>query len=82
MHRISRPAGLPRGLRAAIAEDVNYAMHAVPVEPGEYTCVLSPTVAGVFAHESFGHKSESDFMLGSRRCAGSGSWASRSAGRA
>lgn len=25
----------------------------------------SPTVAGVFAHESFGHKSESDFMLGS-----------------
>lgn len=40
-------------------------MHAVPVEPGEYTCVLSPTVAGVFAHESFGHKSESDFMLGS-----------------
>ena len=35
------------------------------VEPGEYTCVLSPTVAGVFAHESFGHKSESDFMLGS-----------------
>lgn len=44
---------------------MNYAMHAVPVEPGEYTCVLSPTVAGVFAHESFGHKSESDFMLGS-----------------
>ena len=35
------------------------------MEPGEYTCVLSPTVAGVFAHESFGHKSESDFMLGS-----------------
>lgn len=57
--------GCQEGLRAAIAEDVNYAMHAVPVEPGEYTCVLSPTVAGVFAHESFGHKSESDFMLGS-----------------
>lgn len=57
--------GCQEGLRAAIEEDVNYAMHAVPVEPGEYTCVLSPTVAGVFAHESFGHKSESDFMLGS-----------------
>ena len=26
--------------------------------------MLSPTVAGVFAHESFGHKSEADFMLG------------------
>ena len=35
------------------------------MEPGTYTCVLSPQVAGVFAHESFGHKSESDFMLGS-----------------
>jgi TldD protein len=26
--------------------------------------VLSPLVAGVFAHESFGHKSEADFMVG------------------
>lgn len=36
---------------------------AVPVEPGEYTCVLAPTVTSVFTHESFGHKSEADFML-------------------
>lgn len=35
-----------------------------PVKPGKYTVILSPTVAGVFAHESFGHKSEADFMLG------------------
>ena len=35
MHRISRACrGCQEGLRAAIAEDVNYAMHAVPVEPG------------------------------------------------
>lgn len=26
--------------------------------------VLSPMAAGIFAHESFGHKSEADFMLG------------------
>ena len=52
-------------LRKEIAEDLEYAKTAVPVEPGNYTCVLSPKVAGVFAHESFGHKSESDFMLGS-----------------
>lgn len=26
--------------------------------------LLSPAAAGVFAHESFGHKSEADFMLG------------------
>ena len=51
--------------RKEIAEDLNYAKTAVPVEPGVYTCVLAPQVAGVFAHESFGHKSESDFMLGS-----------------
>lgn len=35
-----------------------------PVKPGKYTVVLSPAAAGVFAHESFGHKSESDFMVG------------------
>jgi TldD protein len=37
---------------------------AVAVEPGVATVILSPEVAGVFAHESFGHKSEADFMLG------------------
>ncbi len=52
-------------LREGIAADLDYALHAVPVEPGSYTCVLAPVVAGVFAHESFGHKSEADFMLGS-----------------
>ncbi len=48
----------------AVSRDVDYALNAVPVVPGDYTCILSPAVAGVFAHESFGHKSESDFMLG------------------
>lgn len=42
----------------------DYAKNAVPVVPGTYPVILSPIVAGVFAHESFGHKSESDFMLG------------------
>jgi len=35
-----------------------------PVEPGKYTVILSPFAAGIFAHESFGHKSEADFMVG------------------
>ncbi|MFW5799680.1 MAG: TldD/PmbA family protein [Spirochaetota bacterium] len=35
-----------------------------PVKPGKYTVIFSPVVAGVFAHESFGHKSEADFMIG------------------
>ncbi len=39
-------------------------LHAPTVKAGEFPVILSPMVAGVFAHESFGHKSEADFMLG------------------
>lgn len=52
-------------LAEQVARNLDYAKNAVPVVPGTYTCVLSPVVAGVFAHESFGHKSEADLMLGS-----------------
>ena len=38
---------------------------AQPVEAGVYTVIFSPLVAGVFAHEIFGHNSEADLMLGS-----------------
>ena len=38
--------------------------NAEPVVPGPATVILSPEAAGIFAHESFGHKSEADFMLG------------------
>lgn len=51
-------------VRKSIISDIEYAQKAIPVIPGVYTCVLSPITAGVFAHESFGHKSESDFMIG------------------
>ena len=39
-------------------------LYAKPVTAGEYPVILSPVTAGVFAHESFGHKSEADFMIG------------------
>ena len=39
-------------------------LNSVPVEPGKYSVIFAPEVAGVFVHECFGHKSESDFMLG------------------
>ncbi len=39
-------------------------INAPTVEPGKYTVILSEIAAGIFAHESFGHKSEADFMLG------------------
>ena len=56
--------GHEKELEELIREDLDYTENAVPVEPGEYTCIFSPAVTGVFAHESFGHKSEADFMVG------------------
>lgn len=47
-----------------IAECENYLNNAKPVVAGSYPVILAPIATGVFAHESFGHKSESDFMLG------------------
>lgn len=55
---------LQEELKSEINRDLQYCRHAVAVKPGIYTCVLAPVVTGVFAHESFGHKSESDFMIG------------------
>ncbi len=55
--------GLEEKIRAEIAEQAEFMRNSVPVEAGNYPVVLSPEAAGVFAHESFGHKSESDFML-------------------
>lgn len=48
---------------AALREQAVFMRTSVPVTPGKYPVVLAPEAAGVFAHESFGHKSESDFML-------------------
>lgn len=50
-------------LTAAIAESEKF-LAAPAVDPGKYQVLLDPEVAGVFTHESFGHKSEADFILG------------------
>ncbi|MCL2065526.1 MAG: TldD/PmbA family protein [Candidatus Cloacimonetes bacterium] len=39
-------------------------INAPTIKPGKYVTVLSPQATGIFAHESFGHKSEADFMIG------------------
>jgi TldD protein len=39
-------------------------LQAKTIQTGSYPVVMDPEVVGVFAHESFGHKSEADFMLG------------------
>lgn len=61
--RLDELKNLEPTIRAAIAEQTSFMRNSVPVTPGKYPVVLSPEAAGVFAHESFGHKSESDFML-------------------
>jgi TldD protein len=37
-------------------------LDAPPVQGGIYTVILNPKLAGVFAHEAFGHLSEADFI--------------------
>ncbi|HHT68717.1 MAG TPA: TldD/PmbA family protein [Firmicutes bacterium] len=47
-----------------ISKNVAFVRDAEKVVPGEYPVLLSPEATGIFTHESFGHKSESDFMVG------------------
>lgn len=47
-----------------IDKSIDFVKNAIPVVPGIYTVLMSPLTTGVFTHESFGHKSESDFMVG------------------
>ncbi|NLX62225.1 MAG: TldD/PmbA family protein [Tissierellia bacterium] len=51
-------------LEERLDRDIRYVKEAKPVKPGKYTVIFAPAVTGVFAHESFGHKSEADFMIG------------------
>ena len=57
-------AGLEEEIGKSFARSIDFLKNSVDVKPGKYTVVLSPRAAGVFAHESFGHKSEADFMIG------------------
>ena len=61
--RFDEAKGHEDEIRASIEEQVSFMRDSVPVEPGKYPVVLSPEAAGVFAHESFGHKSEADLMI-------------------
>lgn len=55
--------GKGKAIAASFNEQIECMKNAVPIEAGEYPVILSPEAAGIFAHESFGHKSEADFML-------------------
>jgi len=47
------------GQRTQIAIDL---LKAKPVKAGAYNCILNQGLAGVFAHEAFGHFSEADIV--------------------
>ncbi|MDD2332832.1 MAG: TldD/PmbA family protein [Mesotoga sp.] len=65
-NKLDEIRGLHEEVRRTIKTSEDFIRHAKPITPGKYPVVLSPEAAGVFAHESFGHKSEADFMLGDR----------------
>ncbi|PWJ89294.1 TldD protein [Oceanotoga teriensis] len=50
-----------------IDQSIDFIKNSKNIKPGKYTVVLSPLAAGIFAHESFGHKSEADFMIGDEK---------------
>ncbi|MBI2861981.1 MAG: TldD/PmbA family protein [Chloroflexi bacterium] len=50
-----------------VAERAVALLSAPPVNGGEYTVVLDPKLAGIFAHEAFGHLSEADHVYENER---------------
>lgn len=56
-----------QGKAEAAARRAVELLSAPPVTGGKYTVVVNPHLAGVFAHEAFGHLSESDFVYENER---------------
>lgn len=56
--------GLHENIEKTLLRDIEYTKSAKPITPGKYTVIFAPVATGVFTHESFGHKSEADFMVG------------------
>jgi TldD protein len=50
-----------------VARTATNLLAAEKVSSGRYTVVIDPLLAGVFAHEAFGHLSESDFIYQNER---------------
>ncbi len=62
--------GFMQGLHHQVKETAQHAvalLSAPHFKGGEHTVVLDPVLAGVFAHEAFGHLSESDFVYENER---------------
>ncbi len=61
--------GFEEGIEKEIKKVSDFLAGAKPCVKGKFPVILSPEAAGMFAHESFGHKSEADFMLGDEQMA-------------
>lgn len=60
-HAALNPAKAKRMVR-----DGEKILNAERIKPGTYDCIFAPEVAGIFAHESFGHGIETDMFLKQR----------------
>lgn len=56
--------GFQADLKKTLAECQEFMLNSEAIEGGKYSVVFAPAPTGVFVHECFGHKSESDFMIG------------------
>ncbi len=56
-------ARLPEEKLDGLVRDCARILHADRLRPGSYDCVFSPSFAGMFAHEAFGHGTETDMFL-------------------
>ncbi|MBN2144451.1 MAG: TldD/PmbA family protein [Candidatus Aureabacteria bacterium] len=59
-------AGIAHDRIDKIIEDGKRLLHAPRLEPGFYDCIVTPQVAGMLAHEAFGHGMETDLFLQGR----------------
>lgn len=49
-----------------VVSDGEKLLHADRIKPGTYDCIFSPAMSGMFAHEAFGHGTETDMYLKDR----------------
>jgi len=60
----SELTGFEHDLEEQLSANEEFLLNSEPVKAGKYSVIFAPLVTGVFVHECFGHKSESDFMIG------------------
>ncbi|MCD8120070.1 MAG: TldD/PmbA family protein [Lachnospiraceae bacterium] len=60
--------GMSEGVKECVDATIDL-LSSEPIVPGEYTCICSPEVTGMIAHEAFGHGVEMDMFVKKRALA-------------